>query len=225
LDDIALDLERAETVAVRMNAKPRWAGTYVALIENHVMALSTALTVALGSWAGSANAESAEYALDPLHSSVYFEVLHLGTSTTRGRFDRVEGTARLDKDAPSVDVQVKIDTGSVSTGILALDAFLRGENYLETGEHPQAIFTAKGGQWREGKLVQLDGQLTLRGITKPLSLRAERWRCYRNLLILREVCGGDFDTEITRSDFGIIHGIPFVADRVRLIVQVEGIRQ
>lgn len=189
------------------------------------LASGLVLGLVLGLWSVSAKAESFDYVLDPLHSSVYFEVLHLGTSTTRGRFDRVEGTARLDKDAPSVDVQVKIDTGSVSTGILALDEFLRGENYLETGEHPQAIFTAKGGQWREGKLVQLDGQLTLRGITRPLSLRAERWRCYRNLLILREVCGGDFDAEITRSDFGIIHGLPFVADRVRLIVQVEGIRQ
>lgn len=198
-----------------MKPLSRWAGASLALASGLV----------LGLWSVSAKAESSDYVLDPLHSSVYFEVLHLGTSTTRGRFDRVEGTARLDKDAPSVDVQVKIDTGSVSTGILALDAFLRGENYLETGEHPQAIFAAKGGQWREGKLVQLDGQLTLRGITKPLSLRAERWRCYRNLLILREVCGGDFDAEMTRSDFGIIHGLPFVADRVHLIVQVEGIRQ
>ena len=90
---------------------------------------------------------------------------------------------------------------------------------------PMATFVAREARFEGEALREVLGEFTLRGIRQPLTLTALRWNCRINLLFLREVCGGDFEAQIDRSDFGITHSALFVADRVRLLIQVEGIRQ
>jgi polyisoprenoid-binding protein YceI len=68
------------------------------------------------------------------------------------------------------------------------------------------------------------GEFTLRGVSQPLTLRALQFHCRTDATPPREVCGGDFEAELRRSDFGITHSLPFVADRVRLVIQVEAFR-
>jgi polyisoprenoid-binding protein YceI len=170
-------------------------------------------------------AQPVTYVLDPLHTQVTWEVLHLGTSTMRGRFNRIEGHVTLDRAARTGEVSVAIDTASISTGVLPLDGLLRGPQGFAVQEHPKAYFVTRQLSFDDGKVASARGEFTLRGIGRPVQLQASGFNCYPHPMLQREVCGGDFEAELLRSDFGINHSLPFVADRVRLRVQVEGIRQ
>jgi polyisoprenoid-binding protein YceI len=164
------------------------------------------------------------YQLDAGHTFVHWEVLHMGTSTTRGRFDRVSGVVQFDAARQQVDVSITADTRSVSTGFEAFDKVMRGAQLLAAEAHPEAYFTARRGRWEGAELRELHGEITLRGISQPLTLRALRFKCGLNPMFRREVCGGDFEAVIKRSDFGMTLALPLVADAVRLLVQVEGVR-
>ena len=172
-----------------------------------------------------AAAEPAVYVLDPTHSFVHFEIRHFGTSTIRGRFGPVTGSVTLDRAAGRGSVDLAIDTASVSTGLRVFDSRLRQADLLATTDHPQALYVANRFRFEGEPLIEVRGQFTLRGVTQPLTLRALRFACEPRALLQREVCGGDFEAEIERSAFGASFGLPFVADRVRIVVQVEGIRQ
>jgi polyisoprenoid-binding protein YceI len=167
-----------------------------------------------------------DYALDPTHSSVTFELLHFGTSTIRGRFALVDGQVTLDRTARRGRVQVAIDTATASTGVPVLDALLKRDDLLASTAHPQAVLVAEQFSFGASGAVQsVTGELTLRGTSGRLELVAQRFGCYFHPLLRREVCGGDFEGTLLRSAFGITHSLPFVGDSVRLRVQVEAIRQ
>ena len=176
--------------------------------------------------AGTAQAEPAIYRFDPTHTFVNFELLHFGTSTLRGRFGPLNGDVTLDRDARKGRVQVEIDTAQVSTGIAVLDARLKEGDMLAVQSHPRAYLVAERMEFDDaGRVKTLRGELTLRGVSVGLTLTALRFNCYTSPLIRREVCGGDFEGQINRSAVGITHSLPFVSDTVRLLVQVEAIRQ
>lgn len=185
------------------------------------------MTLGLGALAlAAARAEPEHYAFDPTHTFVSFELLHFGTSTIRGRFGPLGGDATLDRAARKGRVQVEIDTALVSTGVAVLDARLKEPDMLAVQAHPRAYWVAERLEFDDaGRVKSLRGEFTLRGVSQPLTLRALRFNCYTSPLIGREVCGGDFEGEIVRSTFGITHSLPFVADKVRLRVQVEAIHQ
>jgi polyisoprenoid-binding protein YceI len=172
-----------------------------------------------------AHAEPVVYRFDPTHSFVHFEVLHFGTSTLHGRFGPVAGEVTLDREARSGRVGVGIATATVNTGTPALDARLRERDLLASDEYPQAFFVAERFAFDGGKLQDVRGEFTLRGVSQPLSLRALRFNCYTSPLVRREVCGGDFEAQFDRSTVGATYGLPFVADRVRLVVEIEAVRQ
>jgi polyisoprenoid-binding protein YceI len=181
-----------------------------------------------GSIAASAAAEPATYVLDPTHSAVHFELLHFGTSTLRGRFSAINGTVLIDLSAQRGEISIRLPTASVSTGVPALDARIRAADLLASEAHPEAFFVATRFTFDGERITGVRGEFTLRGVSQPLSLRALRFACRRDDDAAagrsNEVCGGDFEGEIRRSDFGATFGLPFVGDRVRLQVQVEGRR-
>ena len=163
------------------------------------------------------------YALDPTHSFVHWEVVHMGTSTVRGRFGGTNGSVQFDAKAQQVEIGITIDTNTVNTGVAPLDGMLRGASGFASTEFPQAFFTARSARWEGEVPREIRGEFTLRGVSQGLTLKAVRWNCGLNPLFRREVCGGDFEGEVVRSSFGITHSLPFVADRVRLLIEVEGI--
>ena len=172
-----------------------------------------------------AQAEPVTYVFDPSHTQVTWEVKHLGTSTLRGRFNRIEGNVTLDRTARKGDLSVTIDTASISTGVAPLDGLLRGAQGFSVQEHPKAYFVAQQMAFDGDKLASVRGEFTLRGTSQPLTLRAVGFNCYMHPMLQREVCGGDFEAELMRSSFSINHSLPFVGDKVRLLIQVEGVRQ
>ncbi|MEO8122723.1 MAG: YceI family protein [Burkholderiales bacterium] len=174
-----------------------------------------------------ARANAAPYVIDPTHTFVYFEAPAFGLSTQRGRFDRTRGEVEFDRLGRSASVEVRITTASLSTGVAALDLRLCAADMLDCNAHPQALFRAtKFAFDSSGKPTEVQGDLTLRGQTLPLTLRAQRFSCYPNLLLLREVCGGDFETALEPAAFGMAAGAASGLPKdIRLFIQVEAIKQ
>lgn len=172
-----------------------------------------------------AQAQSATYQIDPTHTFVYYEVGHFGTSTNRGRFDRKEGSVQFDRAGKSGRVEVSFDPASVSSGVAMLDKHLQSADFFDTARFPSIKFVGDKFGFSGDKVTQVAGTLTLRGKTQPVLLKATRFNCYTNPLLRREVCGGDFETTIRRSQWGMSWGLESgVPDEVRLLIQVEAIK-
>lgn len=166
------------------------------------------------------------YAIDPSHTFVTFEATHFGTSTNRGRFDKKEGTVELDKAAKTGKVDITIQSNSVNTGTAAFDKHLQGADFFNAAEHPTIRFVSDKFIFNGDQVTEVQGQLTLLGKTAPATLKASLFNCYQNPMFKREVCGGDFETTIDRTTWGMNYGVAKgMPKNVRLVIQVEAIKQ
>ena len=191
-----------------------------ALIRNTLTA-TTLAAATLG-----VQAQSATYTVDPTHTFATFEIDHFGASTNRGRFDKKSGTVQLDKAGKTGKVELTIDTGSINSGTAAFDKHLQSKDFFNTAEFPTAKFVADNFSFNGDKVSEVSGSLTLLGKTNPVTLKASKFNCYMSRMLKVEVCGGDFETTIVRSSYGMGWGLNFgFSDNVRLVVQVEAIKQ
>lgn len=170
-------------------------------------------------------AEPVSYLIEPTHTFVTFEALHFGTSTNRGRFDKKEGTVTIDRAAKTGKLDVTIQTGSINTGTAPFDKHLRGKDFFDSETHPTARFVADRFTFDGDKVTEVAGQLTLLGKTLPVTVKGQRFNCYPNPMLKREVCGGDFETTIQRSQWGMTYGLPGIPDAIKLVIQVEAVKQ
>jgi polyisoprenoid-binding protein YceI len=173
-----------------------------------------------------AQAQSASYAIDPTHTFATFEIDHFGASTNRARFDKKSGTVQLDKTAKAGKVELTIETGSVNSGTAAFDKHLQSKDFFNVAEFPTAKFVGDKFAFNGDKVSEVSGTLTLLGKTNPVTLKATKFNCYLNPMLKVEVCGGDFETTLVRSTYGMNWGLNFgFSDNVRLVVQVEAVKQ
>ncbi len=185
-----------------------------------------ALACAAALTTGLARAESSTYSIDQSHTFVTFEVVHYGTSTSRGRFDKKDGTVILDRVAKTGKVDLSIDSASMNTGLASFDKVLQGANFLDAAKHPVIKFTSEQFVFNGDKVSEVVGNLTLLGQTHPVTLKASNFNCYANPFTKREVCGGDFDAIIQRSQWGMNYSVSKgIPDQVRLVIQVEAVKQ
>jgi polyisoprenoid-binding protein YceI len=175
--------------------------------------------------ATASQAQSATYAIDPSHTFVTFEALHFGTSTLRGRFDKKEGTVQFDRAGKTGKAELTIDTGSINTGTGPFNSHLTSKDFFNSAEFPTAKFVSDKFSFSGDKVSEVAGTLTLLGKTNPVVLKATNFNCYVNPRLKVEVCGGDFETTIQRSQWGMSYGLPGIPDNVRLTVQVEAVKQ
>lgn len=174
----------------------------------------------------SSTANANTYAIDPNHTAAIFEMDHFNTSTNRGRLPGKEGTITFDKAAKTGKVDLVIDVASLTTGIAPFDKHLKGNDFFNVERNPTARFVADKFTFNGDKVSEVAGTLTLMGKTNPVTLRATKFGCYQSPMLKREVCGGDFETTIQRSLWGVTYGSNFgVSDNVKLLVQVEAIKQ
>lgn len=164
------------------------------------------------------------YTVDPRHTFPTFEVMHLGYSTQRGKFTKTSGKIELDRAAKRGAVDIVIDAASISTGEPKLADHLRSEDFFHVTQHPTISFRSTRLHFDGDQLASVDGNLTLRGVTQPVSLTVEHFHCAPHPMLKREVCGADATAVIKRSDFGVKYAIPAVADDVKLVLSIEAIR-
>ena len=190
------------------------------------MIRNTLIATALAAAALAAQAQPASYMVDPTHTFATFEILHFGTSTNRGRFDKKSGTVQFDKVAKTGKVELTIETGSINTGTANFEKHLQSKDFFNVAEFPTAKFVADKFSFNGDKVTEVAGSLTLLGKTNPVVLKANNFNCYMHSMLKVEVCGGDFETTIVRSQYGMVWGLNFgFSDNVRLVVQVEAIKQ
>ncbi len=175
--------------------------------------------------AAPAKAQTGTYSIDPTHTFVSFEVSHFGTSTARGRFDKKEGSIQFDRAGKTGKIDITIDMASISTGVTPFDKHLQSADFFNVAAHSSARFVADGLAFDGDKVARINGTLTLLGKTGPVVLTAQRFNCYDNPIFKRQVCGGDFETTIKRSQWGMTYGLPGIPDDVKLVIQAEAIKQ
>jgi len=168
--------------------------------------------------------KGATYVVDPTHTFVNYEIGHYGTTTNRGRFSTADGVVQIDDTGRSGKIEITMDMTSINTGVDLLNRHLQSKDFFNVAAFPTARFRADRIAFSGDKIVEVGGTLTLLGQTKPILLKANRFNCYLNPLIKRQICGGDFETTVERSQWGVVWGLNFgFEDKVRLLVQVEAI--
>jgi polyisoprenoid-binding protein YceI len=193
--------------------------------------LVTAATLAAAQQAPEAAAKpaggpvkGASYVVDPTHTFVMYEMGHYGTTTNRGRFSTKDGSIKIDGTGTNGKIDVTMDISSINTGVDLLNRHVLSRDFFNVAEFPTARFVADKIAFSGDKVTEVNGTLTLMGQTRPVTLKASRFNCYLSPLINRQVCGGDFETTVERSNWGITWGIPFgFEDKVRLLVQIEAV--
>ncbi|MBI3101836.1 MAG: polyisoprenoid-binding protein [Burkholderiales bacterium] len=191
-------------------------------MRTSLIALAAAATLATGI----AHAEMAHYAIDPTHTFVTFEISHFGASVNRGRFDKKEGSVQLDKAAKAGKVEISFDATSINSGTPAFDKHLQSADLFNAAQHPKISFVSDKFVFNGDKVSEVSGQLTLLGKTGPVTFKANQFNCYQSPMLKREVCGGDFEATIDRTQWGMNYGVDWgFAKNVRLVVQVEAVKQ
>ena len=186
-----------------------------------VMAGALASSVAAGAFAADT------YQLDPTHTYPSFESDHMGgVSTWRGKFTKSSGTVTLDRAAKTGTVDVTVDTSSIQTGNTKLDEHLRSGDFFDVAKYPTATFKGTAIKFDGDTPVGVDGQFTLKGVTKPLNLKIESFKCIQNPVLKREVCGVEATGEFNRADYGMDFGTKYgFSMKTVLHIQAEGIKQ
>ena len=171
------------------------------------------------------------YTLDPYHTFVHFAIDHNDFSTIWGRFDKSSGKFTIDREAKTGTLDLAIETSSVSTGDSARgdrprsrDEHLRSPDFFNCAEFPRMIYKASAVRFNGDAPAEIRGNLTLLGVTKPVALAIDRWRCAPHPVTKRWTCGGNALGTLKRTDFGMKWGVPVAGDDVRIVVTFEAFR-
>jgi len=179
----------------------------------------------LGAWPGVGLA--ADYALDASHTSIHFAVSHFEISLMRGRITKITGTVQFDPVGKTGAVDVRIDPDSIDTGNRTLDSILRSDQFLGTAVTGDARYASNRVVFDGERLEAIEGTLILHGTLRPVRLAVQRFTCkdVKAGIVSRHVCGGEFQTTIRRSDFGMTRYLPDVGDQVELVISIEAARE
>ncbi|NBI47377.1 Protein YceI [Burkholderia gladioli] len=166
------------------------------------------------------------YQLDPSHTYPSFETDHFGgLSVWRGKFDTSSGTVTIDRTAHTGSVEVTTKIASIHTGSAKLDEHVQTPDFFDAAKYPDATF--KGTLKFDGdKPVAAVGNLTLHGVTKPLTLTIDSFKCMQHPMLKREVCGVDAVGEFNRDEFGLDYGKAYgFKMQTKLLITAEGVAQ
>lgn len=175
--------------------------------------------------AAPAFAQSETYVIDTSHTQPQFTINHLGFSVQHGRFDNTTGKVVLDTAAKTGSVDISIDTASISTGWAARDEHLKTKDFFNVEKFPAMTYKSSKLHFDGDKLVSVDGELTLLGVSKPVTLKVSNFHCGQNPINKKQECGAQADAVIKRSDFGMSAYVPAVGDEVTLSIPVEAVKQ
>ena len=165
------------------------------------------------------------YIVDGNHTFPSFAYTHLGFSTQQSRFDKTTGKITLDRAASTGSLDVSIDTRSVDTGLEVFNGHLKGEDYFNVEKFPAITFKSSNFKFDGDKLAIINGDLTIKGVTKPVTLAVTAFNCGPHPFTKKEMCGANANTKIKRSEFNAGKNVPAVSDEVTLSIVVEAIKE
>jgi polyisoprenoid-binding protein YceI len=196
----------------------RFAGKFAAF------SLVTSFVASLVAFSGVAMADAITYQVDPMHTYPSFEADHMGISVWRGKMTKNSGTIVYDKTTGVGTVDIAIDPSSIDFGLKQLDSWARGHDFFDVAKYPKAHYKGTFEGAVNGVPKQVVGNLTLHGVTKPMTLNIDLLKCIPHPMLKREMCGADASGTFNRDDFGLGMGkeYGFKMD-VALRIQVEAV--
>jgi polyisoprenoid-binding protein YceI len=189
---------------------------------NRIAKLTAALIVSATATAAFAAPET--YNIDPTHTFPSFSYSHFGMSTQVSKFDKTTGTVTLDKEAKSGTVDITIDMTSVNTGYTTFNEHIQGEDFLDTARYPTATFKSTKVTFDGDKPATIDGELTIKGVTKPVTLTVNHFATMPHPMLKKDAIGANASAVIKRSEFNAGKYAPNVGDEVTITVSLEAIK-
>ena len=185
--------------------------------------LATALILAASIAPAMAAPET--FVVEGTHTFPRFSYSHFGYSTQLSRFNKTSGKVIYDKAAKTGSVDIVIDTKSVDTGYATFDEHIQGEDFLDTAKYPTATFKSTKVNFDGDKPASIEGQLTLKGVTKPVTLTVSLFHAMPHPMLKKDAIGANAWTVVKRSEFNAGKYAPHVGDEVRIDIAIEAIKE
>jgi len=165
------------------------------------------------------------YGVEANHTFPRFSYTHLGFTTQQSRFDKTTGTVVYDKEGRTGSVNITIETNSVSTGSTLFNQHIQGEDFLDTAKYPTVTFKSTKVNFDGDKPVSIEGDLTMKGVTKRVTLTVTRFLAAPHPIQKKDTIGADAYTIVKRTDFSMGKYAPAVSDEVRIDIAIEALKQ
>ena len=179
-----------------------------------------AVLSALAALSISVQAAPESFTIDSTHTFPSFSYSHFGYSVQTSRFNKTTGKVVLDKEAKTGSVDVVIDMKSVDSGSI-LTEHIQGEDFLDTDNHPTATFKSTGIKFEGDKPVAVDGNLTIKGVTRPVTLAVTGYQLKPHPMTKKDVIGANATTTVKRTEFNAGKYAPYVGDEVTITIALE----
>lgn len=176
-------------------------------------------------FAGAAMAAPVTYNVDGSHTFPRFSYSHFGYSTQLSSFSKTTGKVVYDAEAKTGSVDIVIDTASVNTGFADFNQHIQGEDFLDTAKYPQATFKSTQVIFDGAKPAKIEGLLTLKGVTKPVTLTVTGFQAAPHPMVKKPALGANAFTVIKRTEFNAGKYAPYVGDEVRIDIAIEAMAQ
>lgn len=184
-----------------------------------------ATLAALVVFAATAQAAPETYVIDNSHTYPQFTYSHLGFSYQTHKFDKTSGKVVIDRAANSGSADVTIDATSVNTGHALFNEHIQGADFFDTAQYPTISFKSSNMEFKGGQPVGLTGDLTIKGVTRPVTLAITHFKCMLHPMLRAQACGANATARLKRSDFNMGKHAPFVSDEVTLTLAIEAVKQ
>ena len=184
-----------------------------------------ALFAAFAAFATAAQAAPVTYVIDSGHTFPHFTYNHLGFSNQTHKFDKTSGKVVLDRAAKTGAVDVTIDATSVNTGYALFNEHIQAADYFDTANHPAITFKSNKMKFKGDRPVSVAGDLTIKGVTRPVTLAVTHFKCQPHPMLKVEACGANATTQIKRSQFNMGKNAPYVSDEVTLTLAIEAVKE
>ena len=193
-------------------------------MKTSIRAVASALV--LSGFAALAHAAPDTFGTDANHTFARFSYSHMGLSTQLSRFDKVSGTVTWDKAAKTGSVDITIDMKSVDTGSTLFNEHIQGADFLDTAQFGTATFkSTKVSFDKKGAPTAIAGDLTIKGVTKPVTLKVTHFTNMEHPMMKKNAIGADATVTIKRSEFNAGKYAPLVGDDVTITVSLEALQQ
>ena len=188
------------------------------------MKKSLLLAPALLAFVAATQATPVTYDIEPTHTYPSFEADHMGLSYWRGKLNKSAGTIVYDKATGAGSVDVQMDLASIDFGLEAMNAWARGKDFFNVEQNPSATFKGRFEGNRSGAPTLVEGELTLNGKTRPMTLMVHHIKCIQHPMLKRDFCGADASGKFDREEFGLSAGKDWGFNmNVNLRIQVEAV--
>lgn len=184
-----------------------------------IAALATAITLSLPAFAAPET-----FNIDANHTFTSFSYNHFGYSIQQSRFDKTSGTITLDRAAKTGSADITIDVKSVSTGSELFNGHIKADGFFDVEKFPTATYKSTAFKFDGDKLASIEGNLTVKGITKPVTLAVSNFHCMPHPMSKKDACGANATAKIKRTDFNLGKYVPNVGDEVTITVAIEAVK-